>query len=161
VILRDATLEDLPSVWRLNDAAVPAVSRIPPSALERLWRQAIYSPVALSPAGDIGGFLIALGPGVAYDSPNYRWFSSRYADFVYIDRVVVDDACQHQGLGSRMYARAWELAVRHGGILLCEVNLRPRNDMSLAFHDKLGFRSVGRQDTDEGTKTVSMLLKDA
>ena len=42
-------------------------------------------------------------------------------------------------------------------VLLCEVNVRPRNDASLHFHHSIGFREVGQQDTDGGAKTVSLL----
>ena len=45
-------------------------------------------------------------------------------------------------------------------MLFCEVNLRPRNERSLAFHAAIGFREVGRQDTDGGNKHVSLLALD-
>lgn len=41
----------------------------------------------------------------------------------------------------------------------CEVNLHPRNDVSLAFHERQGFGEVGRQDRDDGAKTVSVMIK--
>jgi hypothetical protein len=40
------------------------------------------------------------------------------------------------------------------------VNVRPRNDASLAFHEAIGFREVGQQDTDGGRKRVSLLALD-
>jgi predicted GNAT superfamily acetyltransferase len=39
------------------------------------------------------------------------------------------------------------------------VNLRPRNDGSLRFHARLGFKEVGQQETSYGV-LVSMLAKD-
>jgi predicted GNAT superfamily acetyltransferase len=42
-------------------------------------------------------------------------------------------------------------------VLCCEVNVRPRNDASLEFHQSIGFREVAQQDTDGGNKTVSLL----
>lgn len=59
-----------------------------------------------------------------------------------------------------MYAAAAKQAADNGGALACEVNTRPRNKDSLAFHERLGFKSVGEQDTDGGQKTVTMLLLD-
>lgn len=42
-------------------------------------------------------------------------------------------------------------------MLFCEVNLRPRNDPSREFHEAIGFREVGQQDTDGGDKRVSLM----
>ncbi len=52
------------------------------------------------------------------------------------------------------------LAERRGVSLLCEVNTRPRNDTSLAFHEAWGFKPVGEQDVAGGSKTVMMLALD-
>ena len=43
--------------------------------------------------------------------------------------------------------------------LVCEVNLRPANPGSLAFHQRLGFKQVGTQETQNGKKKVAFLLK--
>jgi predicted GNAT superfamily acetyltransferase len=69
----------------------------------------------------------------------------------------VDPAYRRYGIGRAFYA---ELGARLTGrypVLLCEVNVRPRNDASLDFHRAIGFREVGQQDTDGGNKTVSLL----
>ncbi|MBP8212095.1 MAG: hypothetical protein KAY11_21220, partial [Ilumatobacteraceae bacterium] len=61
------------------------------------------------------------------------------------------------GIGRAFYDT---LVVQFSGswpVLLCEVNVRPRNDASLHFHHSIGFREVGQQDTDGGAKTVSLL----
>ena len=39
--------------------------------------------------------------------------------------------------------RARERLTPQFPVLLCEVNVRPRNDVSLAFHESVGFREVG------------------
>lgn len=41
----------------------------------------------------------------------------------------------------------------------CEVNIRPPNPESLAFHDRQGFVEVGTQETEDGRKTVSLRAK--
>jgi predicted GNAT superfamily acetyltransferase len=89
-------------------------------------------------------------------SMNYRWFSVRYDDFVYLDRVAV--AADHRGcgIGSRLYEEV-ERRTRAVWFTL-EVNLRPRNDGSLRFHARKGFVEVGQQETDYGA-LVSLMAK--
>ena len=133
VTLRDATVDDLPTLCHLNNAADPAVNALPPPDMRWLYDHAIYRRVAVSSSGEVGAFLLGLGPGIAYDSLNYRWFSARYPTFVYVDRIVVDAALRGQGVGTLLYNDIWQLAQAQKNVLLCEVNLRPRNDISLAF----------------------------
>ena len=40
--------------------------------------------------------------------------------------------------------------------LTLEVNVMPRNDVSLAFHQRMGFTSLDERDTDYGTRVVMM-----
>jgi predicted GNAT superfamily acetyltransferase len=96
------------------------------------------------------------GPGLPYESENYAWFSSRYEKFLYVDRVVVDSGIFSQGLGQLFYKKFIEDSSGYS-FLCAEVNLRPRNERSLRFHEKFGFEPVGEQDTNEGKKTVQML----
>ena len=39
------------------------------------------------------------------------------------------------------------------------MNVRPRNEGSLAFHDAFGFAAVGEQDTEAGSKRVRLYAK--
>ena len=55
--------------------------------LSLLHAAAPYQRV-LESAGVIQAFLLVLREGTAYDSPNYLWFSERYAQLLYVDRVV-------------------------------------------------------------------------
>ena len=89
--------------------------------------------------------------------PLYGWFSRNFDDFVYLDRIAVDPTYRRLGIGKAFYDHVIK---RFTGVfphLLCEVNVRPRNEASLLFHHSIGFREVGQQDTDGGNKTVSLL----
>ncbi len=157
--LRDVTRTDLESLHALNQESVPHVSSLTMDELEWFFHVADrFRLVAIedSPAG----FLLGLRPGLDYGSPNYAWFSRRYADFVYIDRLAVDGRWRRRGVASALYADIERHARALGAPLLaCEVNLRPRNDVSLVFHERRGFDEVGRQDTEDGAKTVSLMIK--
>jgi hypothetical protein len=124
--------------------------------LERLHKLAALALVA-EVDGQFAGFCITFPPGIDYASLNYGWFSRNYDDFVYLDRIAVDGAYRRAGIGRAFYD---EVIRRFTGVfehLLCEVNVRPRNQPSLLFHESIGFREVGQQDTDGGRKTVSLL----
>ena len=93
VSLRPVEPADLPTVRLLNSAAVPAVNDLSSEELALFAEVAHTFLVVVLPRGSVVGFLVGLdGPGVAYDSVNYRWFSERYDCFLYVDRVVVDPA---------------------------------------------------------------------
>ena len=102
---------------------------------------------------------MALRPGQSYQSLNYRWFSERYENFVYIDRIAVAPAYKGRGIGRALYADVESLAATTAPILTCEVNLVPSNADSMAFHTKLGFAEVGQQVTEGGKKRVSLMVK--
>ena len=75
----------------------------------------------------------------------------------YIDRICVDPVLRSRGLGTRLYAEAQQLAKERHVPLLCEVNTRPPNERSLAWHTRLGFKPVGKQATEGGHKEVVYL----
>ena len=157
--LRDVTAGDLPALHPLNEANVPAVSPLTRDRLDWFLQHADYFRLA-EIDGAIAGFLLALRPGRDYASPNYGWFVARYDDFLYIDRLAVDIPWRRRGVASALYADVERHAHALGvPLLACEVNLRPRNEVSLAFHARHGFSEVGQQDTEGGSKRVSMLIK--
>lgn len=109
-------------------------------------------------AGAPVAFLLGMTPEVPYDSPNFLWFRERHERFVYVDRLAVEVAHRKRGLGAALYAAAEDDARRLGmPLVCCEVNLRPENPESLAFHARLGFVREGEQVADG--KLVAMLVK--
>lgn len=163
VRLRPAVDADLDEILVHNNDAVPAVNGLSRRDLEWFLEQAHTFLVAeaLQEAAGVAGFLIGLtGPGLEYPSANYAWFGERYDRFAYVDRVVVAASGRGLGVGTALYD---EFARRGRGdghdVLLAEVNIVPRNDVSLAFHAARGFVSVGEQDTEGGAKRVTMLEK--
>ena len=157
--IRDISPADLAAVHAINQAEVPAVGS---ASLEHLTSIVDQAAIALVyDDGEIGGFALVLTPGAAYGSLNYRWFGDRYDSFIYLDRVAIKPSHQRRGIGRRLYAeverRAADLTPAPETFAL-EVNLRPRNDDSLAFHAQLGFTEVAQRETDYGV-LVAMMTK--
>ena len=78
----------------------------------------------------------------------------------YLDRIAVAPAARRHGVGRAFYTQLVDQLAASVPVLFCEVNVRPHNETSLAFHAAIGFREVGQQDTDGGRKRVSLLALD-
>jgi len=152
---------DLDQILQLNNAAVPAVNELQMSDLDWFVEHAHSFLVKPTAQGRVAGYMIGLhGPGVGYHSLNYEWFSKRYDNFVYVDRIVVAEAGRGRGIGQALYDEFSGRGRADGRpVLLAEVNIVPRNDVSLKFHDLYGFKPVGEQETEGGAKRVVMLEK--
>jgi predicted GNAT superfamily acetyltransferase len=161
-VLRPLVTDDLPQLVELNTAAVPAVNDIDETEMRDLLEQSVLAVAAVDPAHPeaVLGFVLALPPGLAYASENYRWFSGRGSDFVYVDRIVVGEGRRSRGIGALLYSAVFDAARERGANEVdCEVNVEPPNPGSLIFHSRLGFREVGRQATKGDTVVVALLAR--
>ncbi len=154
--IRDAQDADLAAVHAINEAAVPHVNSITLDCFQDFTRSAAYFRVA-SLATQVAGYLVAFAPGAQYDSVNFLWFQGRYRNFIYIDRIAVAANARRHGVASDLYRDIFDFARPRTGLLTCEVNTRPPNAESKAFHERFGFREVGTQETDGGAKAVSLM----
>lgn len=154
--IRDVRNADLATVYTINEAAVPHVNSISPDRFRKFTSDAAYFRVALLDA-ELAGYLVAFAPGAAYDSLNFLWFQERYRDFIYIDRVAVAAGARCRGIASSLYRDLFQFARTLTELLTCEVNTRPVNAESMAFHKNFGFREVGTQETEGGAKSVSLM----
>ncbi len=142
----------------LNEDAVPHVNSLSLAKLSVLHQQSVYLGVARDAAGAVAGFLLALGENADYASENYRYFQRRYPRFLYVDRIAVSAGYQRAGVGTALYRGLLAACAADYPLLACEVNLRPPNPTSLAFHQRMGFKPIGEQDTEKGSKCVCMMV---
>ncbi len=161
VVIRSIEPADLERILQINEENVPEVGSVD---ADRMGFLVAESPIALAVEldGQIVGFCLVLPPDSDYDSVNYRWFTSRYDEFMYLDRVAFVKEAQGRGLGTLLYAEVDRLMtdLAGGEHLALEVNVDPPNDASLAFHARRGFVEVGQQDTPYGIR-VSMQMRRA
>lgn len=153
--IHDLKADEMEAVLALNQSAVPHVNSLDAAELRWFADHAAYFRVA----GATHAFLIGLRPGLEYASPNYRWFCERYADFAYVDRIVVAADARRRGLATLLYADFQAALPPSVPVLTCEVNVEPPNPGSLRFHERQGFERVGAQTTESGAKRVALLAK--
>ncbi len=160
-MIRSIVSADLERILEINEENVPEVGSVD---ADRMGFLVAESPIALVVEldGQIVGFCLVLPADSAYDSVNYRWFTTRYDEFMYLDRVALVNEAQGRGLGTLLYAEVDRLMAELPGVeqLALEVNVDPPNEPSLAFHARRGFVEVGQQDTPYGIR-VSMQMRRA
>lgn len=142
--VRDYAPADIDAIHAINEAATPGVNSLPAAALGTLADSALVCLVADDADGPVG-FVICLGEGVDYGSPNYRWFAERHRSFAYVDRVGVDPAWRSRGVGQALYRELLDRLAGRRAVVGCDVNERPPNPGSLRFHERFGFARVGGQ----------------
>ena len=156
--VRDAVAADHAAVLALNNNATPHVNALSDDEFAWITSRADYFRVAEDESG-LAAFVIALRPGLEYWSLNYRWFSDRGGEFLYLDRIVVDERARGTGVGRAMYADIDRFASGRWPCITLEVNLVPPNPGSLAFHERLGFKRVGVRQEEGGTKAVALMQR--
>jgi predicted GNAT superfamily acetyltransferase len=89
--------EDLPGVRILNNKHEEAVGLVTKAKLSYLFSCSFHSLV-VKDGDQVVAFCITHGAGLDYNSPNYTWHSKNSPDpnFVYIDRIVVDENYQNR-----------------------------------------------------------------
>lgn len=158
--IRSGTSHDVAIARHMNDLEVPRVNALPPAEFRRHVLEIADHFWVAEQNTALMGFAVTLAPSRPYESLNYQWFCERYPRFVYLDRIVVAPAARRQGVGRALYECVFEVA---GQLELervgCEVNAVPANSESERFHDQLGFREVGRQQTGPD-KSVILLIRE-
>ncbi len=153
VPLRDAQL-----LQEINETGVPGVNSISLAKAGWLIEHAAAALMALS-QGQPAGVLIALPEDCQFDSDYFRWFTRRYANFLYLDRVIVLERARGRGVATCLYDEVDRLSARMGVAIVSEVYSLPPNPVSTRFHTKCGYLQIGSQAIEHEGKVVSKLIK--
>lgn len=153
--IRAARPDEHDTLLALNNAATPHVNALEPAQFDWIARHADYIRLA-EVEGTIAGFVMAIARGTAYWSANYAWFTEKYSNFIYLDRVVVAPNVRRRGVARALYADLIRVAHARWPRIALEVNVRPPNPGSMAFHEALGFERVGARVYD--ANEVAMLV---
>ena len=157
--VRKVNINDLSIIKVINDEAVPAVNAV--AEKEFIWfhKNSIYfKKVILDET--LAGFLLVLPMNIPYKSLNYNWFSVRYNNFAYIDRIAVKKEFKSSGIGTLLYTDLEKSLPKEIKMIACEYNIKPLNMISENFHQKMAYKNVGTQLTENNTKKVSLMVKE-
>jgi len=134
-------------ILRMNAEFVHWLSPLDDDHLDYILDRAAYQ----RQIHDGAGVLLGYANDVDYpEHKNLTWLR-QYADeqnwderFFYIDRIIINAEGQGKGLGQQLYDDITRFALKHNYTrLTCEVNIRPNNPASHAFHLKMGFDAIG------------------
>lgn len=154
VTVRPITDDDLSAIIPANNAEIPAVSLLEEERLREIL-EAAETAVVAEVDDEVAGFVFGLPSGLdGFESSNYEWFHQQLDDFVYIERIVVLPGNQGLGIGRRLYDEVVDAS--DAPVLVSEVNTNPRNDGSLAFHDRYGFEPIGEMVYGDGIECAKL-----
>ena len=135
--------ETLEILYSLNQDNTPEVGELGSlNDLSELIRMSTINFYVVK-ENSVIGFVICFRENSDYKSPNYNYFKSKEKKFLYIDRVVIQKGYRRRGVGSYLYDNLYDLVNRENIPLCCEVNIIPKNEISLNFHYKKGFKDHG------------------
>ena len=143
-------------MWEINEQGLPGTGKVSLDEMKNLLNISELSVGAFED-DSLLGFVICLLPNTAYGSLNYAWFNQRFENFIYVDRVAVDEKYRNQGIGQALYDTVFDYASEHKLPVTAEVSLRPQNLGSDRFHLRHGFSAIA--EVDHGDKAVTMYIR--
>jgi uncharacterized protein len=157
-VLSILSAQDADRILDSNNEHAVETSSLDLAAAEHLLAMCFY---AIGIGLGARGFLLALDQDAAYDNFNFQWFRSRFERFVYIDRIIIAKDARGQRFARLMYEDLFAEAKAAGHVrVVCEVNIEPPNEGSLAFHRSMGFVALADVAVKGGSKRVRYLVKE-
>jgi len=139
----------LGDIYSINQDNVPEVGSIESTEkMQELISISSYHSLLLK-NDDLIGFSICFREACPYWSENYKYFKKELDQFLYVDRIAIDQKYRRQGHAKRMYGDIFNFASNDGLVVTAEVNTKPMNHGSLGFHEYMGFKEVGQRSFDD------------
>lgn len=132
-------LDDPGTLLEINNAAVPDVGVLTTVKAQWLADHMVIPGLAVLD-GRQAGVVVVLSDNSGYDSDYYRWFTARYQNFLYVDRIVVADWTRGRGVAQALYEAINRMAQERRLAIVADVYSEPPNTPSLNFTAKWGFK---------------------
>ncbi|MAI03070.1 MAG: GNAT family acetyltransferase [Gammaproteobacteria bacterium] len=150
--LKTANKNTLEDVYTLNQDLIPMVGSLNSSSeLKNLIDESSNS-FYIEKKGKLAAFIVCFREKSEYRSLNYRHFDHKYEKFLYIDRVGVRKTHRNKGIGAYLYEHIFNINEENKLPICAEVNIKPRNEISLRFHEKMGFKETSERTINSNYK---------
>ena len=129
-------------MWSLNEKAAFEALRQPESQfLERIPHCDYH--LEFRKNSKIKAFALGISAGQAVEQFAYQWFMTRFDDFVYLDRVIVEPTLHRQGIGAGLcHSLVTKAEASKQTMLVCQVHDRPNNAVGHLFVQGMGFQAI-------------------
>ena len=151
---------DFEDVLRINAQSIPGVAVLDNVELLRLMSLPNAHRAAKSADNRVVGYVLAFPDHAEYDGEEFEALQRLCPrSFLYVDQVAVEATMRRNGVAVSLYS-ALERDARYAAMsaLCCEVNLKPPNPTSVAFHLSMGFEASGELETED-SRLVSLMIK--
>lgn len=129
-------------MWRLNERMAPEALNLSERMFSELAQRCDYR-FELKAGPRLSAFALAMSSNQAIDHVSYQWFMTRFDDFVYLDRIVVDNPFFRQGLGTQLLEACVAKAHNeHKTLIVCQVHDRPSNKVGHLFAQSMEFHAI-------------------
>ena len=145
-LTKPLTEQEIKEMYSINQTNSPEVGNIPSIGQFKELTDLTETIYVFKDKEKIIGFILLMREDMIYQSENYKYISSKYDHFLYVDRIAIQSDYRRQGLAEKIYNQVIKDGEKLELDILCEVNTRPKNEISLAFHKKMGFKEIGTQD---------------
>ena len=142
--------ENLVRCHQINEDNTPEVGTTTLEEFQSLMENSDYA-FSIAEEDKVIGFVICFQDSNSTKSymdtimhKNFKQISKRVSDFLYIDRIAVDENYRNQAIGTKLYSEVIDFAdtkkIKH---LTAEINLLPsKNTPSFNFHKKFNFSEL-------------------
>ena len=136
-------------IYSINQDNVPEVGSLDSLDQQRkLLSISSYHSILLED-DELIGFAICFRESRPYWSENYKYFENKLDQFLYVDRIAIQNEYRRQGHAKRMYEDIFNFARKDNLPVTAEVNTKPANEGSIRFHEYMGFKEVGVRSFDD------------
>ena len=150
--LKTANKDTIEEIYILNQDLTPMVGSLNSSnELKDLIDMSSHS-FYIEKKGELVAFIVCLRENSIYKSQNYIHFDKKYERFLYIDRVGVKKKHDNKGIGTYLYEHIFNINDENGLRICAEVNIEPKNEISLRFHQKMGFKETSERTINNNYK---------